>query len=207
MNTSKTKIDKLLASIPQKLQINIAIAGGSGSGKSSIAKLLKDVASSNTKIFSLDKFFKDTNKLPKYYSNYHQSYQADYNQPSSLKLAKMLKFCQNVSGYDIAIFDGHFALYYPQLRQLMDIKIFIDCKLDTLLKRRSLRNLKNNYGGSKENIFYYNQECVKPSYQQYILPSKKYADIIINNNSNNTKLRDQAITQLAKQIYSKTNNK
>ncbi len=205
MNSSKNKITKLLAAIPHKPQINIAIAGGSGSGKSTIANLLKDAVGSNTKIFSLDKFFKNADMLPKYYSNYHQSYQADYNQPSSLKLSKMFEFCQNVSGYDIAIFDGHFALYYPQLRQLMDIKIFVDCKITTMLKRRTIRNLANNYGGNKENIFYYNQECVKPSYQQYILPTKKYADIIINNNSNNTQIRDQVIKQLAQQIKSNSN--
>lgn len=202
---TREKIAKLLKPLAHKKQINIALAGGSGSGKSTIAKFLQESLDCPSIIVTLDKFFKEASQLPQYYSNFHQGYQADYNQPNSLKLPDMLEHIQTISGYKIAIFDGHFALYYAELRQLMDIKIFINCSIDKMLERRTNRNLKNNYGGSKENIFYYNQECVKPSYFKYILASKKYADIIINNNPDKTQTRNEVIRHLAKQICNPNN--
>jgi len=88
MNSLKT-LEDLIKSLEQKSQINIAIAGGSGSGKTTIANILKNSFSCKIALVSLDKFFKEPSKLPKYYSKFHQCYQADYNQPDSLKQTEM----------------------------------------------------------------------------------------------------------------------
>lgn len=181
--------------------IRIAIAGGSGSGKSAIAeKIKKKLKKIPVEIVKLDRFFKPVSKLPKYRSKYLQKYCSDFNRPKSFKVKEMISSCKKMKGSKVIIFDGHFALYFPKLRKLFDIKCFVDAKIPEMLFRRTKRNLANKYGGSREVILNYNKECVIPRFKKYILPTRKYADIIIPNFKSSKERRDKIIDSICRKI-------
>jgi uridine kinase len=187
--------------------IRIGIAGGSGSGKTTIARRIEaGLGGRSVVLLGLDRFFKPETELPKYWSNYHQGERPNFNHPDSLKVDEMLAYCSALSGFDVIIFDGHFALYYPQMRAMMDIKCFVDIDLDEMLERRTRRNLDANYGGSAENIWHYNRECVAPSYCHYLLPTVAYADVIIPNNVTSAVEQDQIITAICQAVHTYTCN-
>ncbi len=148
------------------------------------------------KIISLDRFFKPVEQMPKYYSSLHQDYRPDFNTPESLFVDEMIVFCRQQFNKDVIIYDGHFALYFSDMRALMDIKCYVDTSIEEMLERRTRRNLSVGYGGSKEEIRFYNQECVLPGYYQYIQPTRKFADIIISNERSKKDLIDTQLTTI-----------
>jgi len=173
----------------------MGVAGGSGSGKSTICRIIAEhLSPCSVEIVNLDRFFKPEKLMPTYYSNHHQEFRPDFNTPDSLFVDDMLAFCRQEFTSDVVIFDGHFALYYPELRDLMAIKLFIDIDLDEMLNRRTSRNLSIGYGGDQETILAYNLECVVPRHTQYIFPTKQYADFIISNRGIDADLRDRQIS-------------
>ena len=187
-------------------QIIIGLAGGSGSGKSTVAAMIKaGLPGRKVEIFALDRFFKPADEMPKYWSDYHGCARPHYNHPDSLKVDEMVAFCQQISGYDVALLDGHFCLYYPAMRRLMDVKCFVDVDLDEMLERRTLRNLAEGYGGSAEVIWHYNRECVGPEYIRYLLPTRDYADIVIPNQGARIMERDAILQVLCETILLKLN--
>jgi len=186
---------------PPGSQIIIGIAGGSGSGKSSVAEKIKaGLPDLTVEVFALDHFFKPEAEMPTYWSDYYGCARPHYNHPDSLKVDEMVAFCQQISGFDVALLDGHFCLYYPAMRRLMDVKCFVDVDLDEMLERRTRRNLADGYGGSEEVIRHYNQECVGPEYIRYLLPTREYADIVIPNQDGRAVERDAILRQLCAAI-------
>ena len=185
--------------------VRIGIAGGSGSGKTSVAQRIKaGLPSCRVEIIGLDRFFKPEAELPRYWSDFHKEERPNYNHPDSLNVADMLEFCSSLSGFNVILFDGHFALYYPQMRQLMDIKCFVDIDLSEMLERRTQRNLAANYGGSAENIWHYNRECVAPQYIHYLLPTRAYADIVIPNNPTSVGEQNEILQSLCQAVRTAT---
>jgi len=182
-------------------QIIIGLAGGSGSGKSTVAQKIKaGLPGRKVEIFALDRFFKPEEEMPKYWSDYHQCYRPHYNHPDSLKVDEMVAFCQHISGCDMALLDGHFCLYYPAMRRLMDVKCFVDVDLDEMLERRTVRNLAEGYGGGEEVIRHYNRECVGPEYIRYLLPTREFADIVIPNQSALVEERDAILRAMCEMM-------
>jgi uridine kinase len=108
----------------------IGVAGGSGSGKTTIAQRLRDsILPLPAEIIGLDRFFKPIDQMPRYFSAHHAEHRPDFNTPQSLRVDEMLAFARQVAGQGIVILDGHFALYFPQMRELMHIKVFVDIGL------------------------------------------------------------------------------
>ncbi len=182
-------------------QITIGLAGGSGAGKSTIAAAMAaTLAPLRVEVRGLDRFFKPAADLPRYYSAHHAKDCADYNRPDSLLVDEMVAACATPTGVDVVILDGHLALCYPEMRQLMDIKCFVDADVDEMLIRRTQRNLAAGYGGSRDTILHYNRECVMVGYQRYILPARQYADVIIPNATSATAARDALLRDLCDRI-------
>lgn len=181
--------------------LRVSIGGGSGSGKSTVAAIMKEkLQPLVVEVLRLDRFFKPPEQMPKYYSEYLKGHRPDFNQPDSLDAPAMFLFCRNLSGPDVIIFDGHFSLYYPEMRELMDIRCFVTVDVEAMLNRRTERNLANNYGGDRDNILNYNRECVLPSYQTHILPTRAHADLLIPNDESEISQRDHLLDSLCTKI-------
>jgi uridine kinase len=195
------RIDALLRQRKDPACLRIGVAGGSGSGKSKVCDLIREgLLPCVTEIVSLDRFFKPIDQLPKYYSCYHQSYQPDFNTPDSLMAKRMVAYCRQAAMAGVVVFDGHLALHYPEMRELMDIKCFVAVDVAEMLERRTTRNLSAGYGGDRENILAYNRECVVPRHEQFILPTRRFADILIPNRRSDTPERDAIIGILCRKI-------
>jgi uridine kinase len=182
-------------------QIVLGIAGGSGSGKSMIAKMMMGRLSEiKAEHICLDRFFLPVDDMPKYYSHYLNEEQPNFNRPDSIDFTRMINYCQSITGLDLVILEGHFALYREEIRNLMDIKTFVTIDIHEMLERRTRRNLEANYGGDRDNILNYNRECVLPMYYEHIIPTQKYADVLIPNSNADTCERDAIIELLCKTI-------
>ncbi|MCC7263055.1 MAG: hypothetical protein IT369_11095 [Candidatus Latescibacteria bacterium] len=195
------RIDGLLRARQNPRCLRLGLGGGSGSGKSTVAALIRQqLEPLTTEVITLDRFFKPADQLPRYYAARLGSLQPDYNQPDSLQVAEMVAHCRQYPATDVHLLDGHFSLHYPELRQLMDLRLFVAADLERMLERRTARNLAAGYGGSHEHILSYNRECVVPGYLGYIEPSRRFADLEIPNNEADTAARDRLLADLCTRI-------
>lgn len=85
---------------------------------------------------------------------------------------------------DIIILEGILAFYFPEIREMCQMKLFVDCDADTRLSRRVLRDM-NKHNRPLETILSYYQKYVKPTFEEFCLPTKKYADVIIPRGAEN----------------------
>ena len=92
---------------------------------------------------------------------------------------------QSESTPDVVIIEGILVFYYPKIRELCNMKLFVDCDADTRLSRRVVRDM-NDYGRQLEHILSYYQKFVKPAFEEFCLPTKKYADVIIPRGAENS---------------------
>jgi uridine kinase len=196
-------IEPLLTSWQERgtSQLFIGIGGGSGSGKTLIAQAIEErLAALDILLVNQDRFFKPAAELPTFYSEFMGRPYPDFNRPDSFKTGEMFAFCQQIGGHDVVILEGILALYYPELRRLMDIKCYVTAPLDEMLIRRTSRNLAAGYGGPYEEIAHYNLECVVPQHGRYNAPTQRFADILIPNGPGDEERRDKIVAQLCGKI-------
>lgn len=86
---------------------------------------------------------------------------------------------------DVIILEGILVFYYPKIRELCNMKLFVDCDADTRLSRRVQRDMED-YKRPLEHILNYYQNYVKPAFEEFCLPTKKYADVIIPRGAENS---------------------
>ncbi|KYQ93010.1 uridine kinase [Tieghemostelium lacteum] len=195
----------------------IGVCGGSASGKTSVCERV--IANLNVRwvvLLSMDSFYL---QMPhdadpgKYNFDHPNSFDYDLmiKTISDLRQGKRVhipKYCfkthsrlphmDTVYGADVIILEGILSLYSKELRDLMDIKIFIDTDDDVRLARRLKRDIAER-GRTLESVILQYNKFVKPSFDDYILPCKKYADIVIPRGSDNI----VAIELLTQHIRSK----
>jgi uridine kinase len=163
-------------------QLFIGIGGGSGSGKSTIARQLQECLQPlSVCLVNQDRFFKPPAEMPTYFSEYHGEPRPDFNRPDSFYTDAMFAHCRALSGYDVVILEGILALYYPELRELMHLRCYVSLDFQEMLIRRTARNLAAGYGGPYEEIAHYNLECIMPQHRRYNAPTARYADLVIPN--------------------------
>jgi len=88
---------------------------------------------------------------------------------------------------DVIILEGILVLYHPRVLEMLDMKIFVDTDSDTRLARRVVRDMKLR-GRTLESILYQYENFVKPAYDNFILPTKKFSDIVIPRGANKVAL-------------------
>ena len=184
----------------------IGISGGSGGGKTSVANLIyKSLTSFNSVLFSMDTYYKDlTPEQEKNLSNYN------FDSPEALDLDLLYEHLNDLMHwkkikmptYDFAtnkrqkdtltiepakviIFEGILAFYDERMRNLMDLKLFIDLDDDIRLSRRIYRDIIFR-GRKMETVLERYHKFVKTAYNNFIKPTKEHADIIIPRGGSNT---------------------
>lgn len=178
----------------------IGIAGGTASGKSSIAEIIYNNFKDTNSICIIreDDFYKDQTELPM-----EERVKTNYDHPLAFDRELILDFLTKlingqeavkpiydftvhnrsdktevVKPCDVIIFDGLFALYSEEIRKLLDIKIFVDTPSDVRFIRRFKRD-QIERKRTAESIINQYLTTVKPMHDQFVEPSKVYADLII----------------------------
>ena len=176
----------------------IGIAGGSGSGKTTLLKNIIATFGPAITVISHDNYYKRHDEM-----TYEERCKLNYDEPDALETDLMVQqLAQLRRGeeilcpvYDftvhnrsdetilikperVIIVEGILIFENKELRDLMDIKIFVDTDADIRICRRIKRDV-NKRGRSLESVITQYQETVKPMHEKYVEPSKKYADIVV----------------------------
>ena len=176
----------------------IGIAGGSGSGKTTLLKNIIETFGPSITVLSHDNYYKRHDEM-----TYEERCCLNYDEPAALETDLMVKQLESLRNgqeilcpvYDftvhnrsnetilikperVIIVEGILIFENKDLRDLMDIKIFVDTDADIRICRRIKRDV-NKRGRSLESVIKQYQETVKPMHEKYVEPSKKYADIVV----------------------------
>lgn len=200
----------------KKKPLVIGIAGGTGSGKSTVARaIVESIPESNVAVIEQDCYYKDQSQLPP-----EERVNVNYDHPLAfdtdllIEHIKMLingraiekpqydftvhnrkKEFLKVEPKDIIILEGILVLDIPKLRELMDIKIFVDTDADVRIIRRIERDIKER-GRSLESVINQYLNIVKPAHNEFCEPTKRYADIIIPEGGYNKVAVDIMVTKV-----------
>lgn len=184
----------------------LGIAGGTGSGKTTVVdQMVHTYPDHEVNVISQDSYYKDTSHL-----SYEERVMINFDHPSSidfdlleqhlLELKKgnpieqpvysfkehnRTKETITVSPSEVIIVEGILILTQPKIRELFDIKVYIDCDSDERLIRRLKRDIADR-GRDLDEVLARYQDTLKPMHQQFIEPTKAYADVIIPTNRFNT---------------------
>merc|ERR1712212_1271909 len=86
---------------------------------------------------------------------------------------------------DVVLVEGILVFYYPRMRDLFHLKLFVDTDANTRLARRVMRDIRDR-GRDLENVLHQYTTLVKPAFEEFCLPTKKYADVIVPRGAENT---------------------
>ncbi len=188
-----------------KRPVVIGIAGGSGSGKTTvIRRITEGLNPASIAVIEHDAYYKDLRHL-----SLEERLSVNFDHPNSLETPLLLAHLKQLLDgqsiekptYDynrhlrheqtvcidpkpIIIVDGILVLAEPSLADLMDIKIFVDTDGDVRLLRRIRRDIEER-GRSIENVLSQYEKTVRPMYIQFVEPSKRRADVIIPRGGHN----------------------
>ncbi len=192
-------LKKCLNLLPKKTMLLIGIAGGSGCGKSTVVKkIVKKLSKDSVCVISQDSYYKDLGHLSP-----EEKVKINFDHPSAIEFSllvnhlKELKAGQpiemplysyvtcarsketvNVKPCNVIIVEGILIFNKAQVRDLMDIKIFVDADADDRLMRVIRRDIEERGRTFIEVLDHY-EKFVKPMHLQFIEPTKRYADMII----------------------------
>lgn len=198
--------------------IVIGLAGGSASGKSSIAKKLKShfETTQNVVIVRMDDYYKDQSNVSmelRLETNYDHPFAFDMDLLLSdireLKNRKSISkpvydfmnhtrsdYTEHIEACDVIVLEGLMTLDNEDLRDLLDIKVFVDAEADIRFIRRLKRDV-NKRGRSLEHVIDQYLTTVRIMHEQFVEPSKRYADIIIPEGAHNTVAIDLLVTKIS----------
>ena len=189
-----------------KQSILIGIVGGTGSGKTSMAKnIVQDFNPNQVVIIEQDSYYFDLKNIPldaRHHHNFDHPEAYDFDlmkkQIRDLINGKTIEIpiydytvhargtdVHRVTGHKIIVLEGIMVLFDPELRDMMDMKIYIQTAPDIRFIRRLSRDIKHR-GRSVESVIHQYLETVRPMHEQFIEPTKQYADIIIPEGGHNS---------------------
>jgi uridine kinase len=194
----------------------IAIAGGSGSGKTTVANaILKQVGADRIAYLPHDAYYRDLSSLPP-----TQRVQVNFDHPNSLESELMRKHIQQLKNWEpvempiydftrhtrtdqtvrvephqVIVVEGILIFAERELRELFDVKIFVDTDSDIRFIRRLQRDLSER-GRTTENVVSQYLTTVRPMHLEFVESSKRYADVIIPEGGMNTVALDMVIARI-----------
>ena len=197
----------------------IGIAGGTGSGKTTLMNNLIKTFQEDVTILSHDNYYKRHDEL-----TYEERCGLNYDEPAALEtdlMAQHLELLRQGQAIDCPVYDftqhnrsdetirieprkviiveGILIFENQPLRDLMDIRIFVDTDSDVRLCRRIKRDV-NKRGRSLESVLQQYQETVKPMHEMYVEPSKKYANIIVPEGGKNLVALDMIMGRIQRHL-------
>ena len=197
--------------------ILILIAGGTASGKTTVVDQIQSSLQKNdVSIICMDNYYKQRDDLP-----FEKRKKINYDHPDSIDmdLLKMhiralmdnrnidcpvYNFQEHnrdssktikINPAKVIIIEGILALYDPDIRKMADIQIFVESDADVRFIRRLKRDMEER-GRTLDNVIEQYLNTVKPMYEAYVVPTKRFADIIIPNDTKH----DMAVDILATKI-------
>lgn len=203
--------------------IIIGIAGGTGSGKSTVVnEIIKRLPKNDIVVIPQDAYYLDNKGIP-----LEEKQKMNYDHPDSIEFELLINHLQllkegktiqqpiysyltcsrheettQVEPSHVVIVEGILCLTQPELRKLMDIKVFVDCESDLRLSRVIRRDIIERGRGIDQTLSRY-EETVRLMHIQFIEPSKHFADIIIPQGGQN-KVAINILTQyIQKQLAEK----
>ena len=178
--------------------IVIGVAGGTGSGKTTLVKALVNRFGDNITVLSHDNYYKRHDEL-----SYEERTKLNYDHPDAFDTDMMIEHLQQLKSgkaiecptYDytihnraeetitieprkVIVVEGILIFASRVLCDQMDIKIFVDTDADVRILRRILRDVKER-GRTLESVMEQYLTTVKPMHEQFVEPSKRYADVIV----------------------------
>lgn len=158
----------------------IGIAGGSGSGKSTIARLIAEKFGDDVTVLRHDDYYKAQHDL-----TLEERARQNYDCPIyDYMIHDRVTETRRIEPRPVLLIDGILVLADARLRDLMDIRIFVDTDADIRILRRIRRDV-NKRQRTLESVMEQYMTTVKPMHEAYVEPSKKYADIIIPEGGHN----------------------
>jgi uridine kinase len=184
---------------PTTSPLIIGLGGGSGSGKTTIARsIVEAIGPDDVTLIQHDAYYHDQTDLPM-----EERIKVNYDHPASFETSLLVTHLQELRAgraierpiYDFTVYnrladtvrvepkhavivEGILVLYEPELRELMDLKIYVDTDPDLRILRRLERDLKER-GRSFDSVHDQYLDTVRPMHLQFVEPSKRYADIVI----------------------------
>jgi uridine kinase len=200
----------------KKRSIVIGVAGGTGSGKTTVAnEILRRVGEENIAYIQHDSYYKDLSHLPP-----EERMKINFDHPDSLETDLMIqhirqllagqpaeipvydftqhvrtKTTRRVEPRPIILIEGILIFVDPLLRQLMDVRIYVDTDADIRFIRRLQRDIQER-GRSLESVIRQYLETVRPMHLEFVEPSKRYADIIIPEGGYNVVALDMIVSRI-----------
>jgi uridine kinase len=190
---------------PAEQTVLIGVAGGSGSGKTTVVRRIVDAIGPNeVVVLHHDSYYRDASHLPM-----EERARINYDHPNSLETELLIEHlvalrageAVEVPVYDFAhhvrtaetqkaeprpviILDGILILWDQRLRDLMDVRLFVDADADVRLGRRLRRDMKER-DRSPDSVLNQYMATVRPMHLEFVEPSKRYADVIIPRGGHN----------------------
>lgn len=183
----------------------VGIAGGTGSGKTTVVnRILERLPEDKVTILPQDAYYKDNSRL-----DLEDRQEINFDHPDSLEFSLLIEHLSQLKAgksvrrpiysyltctrstetvtiepHQVTILEGILILTSKELRELIDIKVFVDADADDRLSRVVSRDIQER-GRSVNKVLERYNKTVKPMHFQFIEPSKRYADIIVPQGGNN----------------------
>lgn len=176
----------------------VGIAGGSASGKTTVVNKIKEFFGDGITVIGHDNYYKAHDDM-----TYEERTHLNYDHPNAFDTERMIADVKKIKAgeivdipvYDygthnrsdktqtitpqrVVVLEGILLLYDAQLRDLMDVKIFVDAPADERLVRRIKRDMAERERSLQSVLSQY-QDTVRPMHEQFVEPTKAYADVII----------------------------
>ena len=195
--------------------IFIGIAGGTGSGKTPLTEHIKKRFGDDVSVIYHDNYYKDQTGIP-----FEIRCRQNYDHPDAFDTDLMVRHLKalkagvaiqcpvysytehnrttetiEIKPTSVVIVEGLLIFQNPELRDLMDIKIFVDTDADVRILRRIMRDVKER-GRTIDSVVEQYLTTVKPMHEQFVEPSKRYADLIVPEGGKNAVALDMIIQRV-----------
>ena len=200
----------------------IGIAGGTGSGKTTLTQHLKDHFGGAVTVISHDSYYKHYADMP-----FEERVKQNYDHPSAFDTDLLIRHLnalkngesiqrpvysfsdynrtgetETVEPSSVIIVEGVLIFQNPALRSMFDIKIFVEADADVRILRRCLRDVEER-GRTLQSVVDQYLTTVKPMHEQFVEPSRKYADIVVLQGGQNLVALDMIMQRIQSHIDGK----